>query len=118
MISATICPYPFAHQHIDPNGDIKYCCNAKPGTHTAESGGQYNVKTHTMLEAWNSADIRQLRQDLIAGREPESCEGCWKRETPDHTQGSSMRIQAAFGQIPIATVMDRIEYASTHHGHV
>lgn len=118
MISATICPYPFAHQHIDPNGDIKYCCNAKPGTHTAETGGQYNVKTHTMLEAWNSADIRQLRQDLIAGREPESCEGCWKRETPDHTQGSSMRLQAAFGQIPIATVMDRIEYASTHHGHV
>ena len=89
-----------------------------PGTHTADSGHQYNVKTHSMLEAWNSTDIRQLRQDLIAGREPVACEGCWKRENPEHTQGSSMRLQAAFGQIPIATVMDRIEYARTHDGHV
>lgn len=118
MISPTICPYPFAHQHIDPNGDIKYCCNAMPGTHTADSGQQYNVKTHTMLEAWNSPDIRQLRQDLIAGLEPKSCEGCWKRESADHTQGSSMRLQAAHGQIPIDTILDRIEYAQTHDGHV
>jgi pyruvate-formate lyase-activating enzyme len=118
MISPTICPYPFAHQHIDPNGDIKYCCNAKPGTHTAGSGEQYNVKTNGMLEAWNSSDIRKLRLDLIAGLEPVSCEGCWKRESPDHTQGSSMRLQAAFGQIPINTILDRIEYARTHNGHV
>lgn len=118
MVSPTICPYPFAHQHIDPNGDIKYCCNAKPGTHTADSGQQYNVKTHSMLEAWNSPDIRKLRQDLIAGLAPDSCEGCWKRESADHTQGSSMRLQAAHGQIPIHTVMDRIEHARTHDGYV
>jgi pyruvate-formate lyase-activating enzyme len=118
MISPTICPYPFAHQHIDPNGDIKYCCNAMPSNHTADSGRQYNVKTHSMLEAWNSSDIRQLRQDLIAGLEPKACEGCWKRESPDHTQGSSMRLQAAHGQIPINTILDRIEYARTHDGRV
>jgi pyruvate-formate lyase-activating enzyme len=118
MISPTICPYPFAHQHVDPNGDIKYCCNAKPYHHTADDGQQYNVKTHTMLEAWNSADIRQLRQDLIAGLEPGACDGCWKRENPEHTQGSSMRLQAAFGQIPITTVLDRIEHARTHDGYV
>ena len=79
---------------------------------------QFNVKTHTMLEAWNSTGIRQLRKDLIAGREPAACSSCWRCESTDHTQGASVRLQAANTHIPISTIMERIDYAAAHDGHI
>jgi MoaA/NifB/PqqE/SkfB family radical SAM enzyme len=119
MISPTICPYPFAHQHIDPNGDIKYCCNGSPDSHINQDTGQhYNVKTDDLASAWNSEAIKQLRLDLIAGREPTACRGCWERESADHKTGSSMRLAAAMQHIPISTVKSQIEYAEKHHGQV
>jgi len=118
MISPTICSYPFAHQHIDPNGAIKYCCNSHPDSHSDSGGRLYNIRQDTMRAAWNSDAIRQLRLDLIAGQQPAACVGCWQRENDDHTQGSSMRLTAALRQIPIATIQHRIDQAAAQRGYV
>jgi sulfatase maturation enzyme AslB (radical SAM superfamily) len=117
-ISPTICPYPFAHQHIDPDGAIKYCCNSSPTSHISDDGTTYNIKTHSLDQAWNSDSLRQLRLDLINGKEPTACNGCWQRENADHTQGTSLRLHGAHQQIPIQQIQSRIDYAAANDGAV
>lgn len=114
-MSSTICPLPFSHQHVQPNGEIRFCCAARPDSNKNNQQEVLNVNTHTLLDAWNSPSIKDLRLQLIQGQAPEACQYCWERESADHTQGTSMRIDF-LSRIPIDTIKDRIEYAKDHKG--
>lgn len=117
MVSPTICPLPFSHQHVQPNGEIRFCCAARPDSNKNAVDKTLNVNEDTLLEAWNSPSIRDLRLKLIRGETPEECSYCWERENSDHTQGTSMRIDF-LSRIPIDTIQDRIEYAEQNQGEV
>lgn len=116
-MSQTICPLPFSHQHVQPNGEIRFCCAARPDSNKNVDGRTLNVNQDTLLEAWNSPSIKNLRLDLIQGKTPEECNYCWERENAEHTQGTSMRIDF-LSRIPINTVQDRIDYALENNGEV
>lgn len=109
-MSPTFCYYPFVHQHIDPDGDIKYCCGSLHHNETAPKTNDVTLK-----DAWNSENLKKLRLSLINGETPSACDHCWKLESPDHTQGSSLRLMAdtKFKNVDIT---DRIEYAKSHNG--
>jgi organic radical activating enzyme len=111
-MSSTICPYPFAHTDIEPNGEIKYCCAAISGEHTDEDGQVYNVNTHTLSRAWNSDKLCNLRTSLIAGEKPEACRVCWEQEA---AAGNSLRLKA-LNRIPIESIQQRIEHAENYNG--
>jgi hypothetical protein len=115
-MSNTLCSFVFAHTDIEPNGDIKFCCAARAGANRDPNGNVYNVTTHTLKEAWNSEILKQTRMEMIQGKRPEVCDYCWKLETSDNTQGTSVRLQAAEKRIPISSISDRIEYAKSHNG--
>ena len=109
-MSATLCYYPFVHQHIDPDGDIKYCCASLHHNEPAP-----NTKNTTLKDAWNSDNLKRLRLALINGEAPSACDHCWKLENPEHTQGSSIRL-IADSKFVGHDISDRIEYAKTHNG--
>jgi hypothetical protein len=79
-----LCTFPWAHLDIETNGDIKYCCASvyQEGlSHTDESGNHYNVNTHSIDEAWNSARIIKLRENLYNGIKAPECKVCWDQES-------------------------------------
>jgi sulfatase maturation enzyme AslB (radical SAM superfamily) len=114
-MKSTICPMPFAHQHIETNGEIKVCCAGKYGAHKDTDARPYSIQTHSLSEAWNSEYLKKLRLDLIAGKEPDDCSLCWDTENPERTKGASIRLGAT-RRIPISTIQDRIDYAIAHNG--
>jgi len=99
---------------IQPNGDIVSCC-AILGRMTDDQQQVYNVNTHNISDFWNSQEQKQLRLDLINGKEPECCNSCWKLENKDHTKGNSVRKNAN-DRIPLSRVQDRIQYAAENNG--
>jgi MoaA/NifB/PqqE/SkfB family radical SAM enzyme len=111
-MSSTICPYPFAHTDIEPNGEIKYCCAAISGEHTDANGDVYNIATHTLTEAWNSDRLQSLRQSLIVGEKPEACRVCWEQEA---AAGNSLRLKT-LNRIPVESIQDRITEAKENNG--
>lgn len=115
MVSPTICPLPFSHQHIQPNGEVRFCCAARQDSNRDANGETLNVNTNSLLTAWNSPTIKELRLQLINGESPEACQYCWERENADHTQGTSMRIDF-LNRIPIPSIQNRIDYAQEHSG--
>jgi len=114
-MSNTICPLPFTHQQIQPDGEIRFCCAARPNSNLDSQGQSCKIETHSLLESWNSESLRKLRLELINGDKPECCTYCWVRENEDNTQGVSMRLDS-INRIPIDTIQDRITYAQTHSG--
>ena len=109
-MSSTFCLYPFIHQHIDPDGDIKYCCSSLHNNEPAP-----NTKNTTLKDAWNSDNLKRLRMALINGETPSACDYCWQLESPDHTQGSSLRLIANDKNSKL-DISDRVEYAKSHNG--
>ena len=114
-MSKTICPLPFSHQHVQPNGEIRFCCAARPESNKKIGGKTFNVNDDSLKEAWNSESIQKLRLDLINGETPEDCQYCWERENDDHTKGTSMRIDF-LDRIPLNTIQDRIDFAKNNNG--
>lgn len=116
-MSKTLCPLPFSHQHVQPNGEIRFCCAARPDSNKRLDNETYNVNQDTLKDAWNSESIKKLRLELINGETPEACQYCWERESEDHTKGTSMRIDF-LDRIPINTISDRVEFAKNNDGHL
>lgn len=73
----TFCVSPFIHLSTKTDGSIKACCRSLP-----EIG---NIKNETLEHAWNNAEMRQLRLDLLNGVRNARCNACWKLEDSNVT---------------------------------
>lgn len=114
-MSQTICPLPFTHQQIQPDGEIRFCCAARPNSNKNHDGTVNNVTTNKMIEAWNSDSLKKLRLSLINNQTPDECGYCWVRENAEHTSGSSMRLDS-LQKIPLAKFQDRVKEAKENSG--
>jgi Iron-sulfur cluster-binding domain len=65
---------PWIHMHIWPNGTTYPCCMATVDTPL----GQWPAQS--MTEIWNGDNLRQLRQDMMAGRRNQYCNACYELE--------------------------------------
>ncbi len=72
--SKTFCIYPWIHQYVGPDGEVKPCCIYEPnGT------GVGNMKTNTLKEVWNNDNTKQMRLDMLNGVEISGCSMCNNR---------------------------------------
>ena len=69
----TFCPLPFRHLNLKSGGKVAACC-----MYTESIG---NSNTQTLEEIWNSAELDQLRNDLINGVKSSGCKKCWEFES-------------------------------------
>jgi len=70
------CVAPWVHLHVWPDGQTFPCCYAN---HHAGNIG--NTRTQSLEEIWNSEAMRQLRLDMLAGKQSSMCERCSRNES-------------------------------------
>jgi radical SAM protein with 4Fe4S-binding SPASM domain len=63
------------HLAFEPSGKVVPCCLTS--AHNYFAG---DLTTETIDEIWNSENMKNLRKDMIEGREPTVCNKCFDRE--------------------------------------
>ena len=89
------CPLPFNHTNIHPNGGVSICCVSKmdgpnSGFIRDSNKRMMNLKNDKLSDIYNSASYTEIRNDMLNGKYPEACEGCYKIEQ----HGGKSRRQA------------------------
>ena len=74
-----LCIIPWVSIETSPLGDIRPCCLA------VESIPNMKLKNTTLSQAFNSDYMQDLRQQFIAGKQPETCRRCWDEEAAGRT---------------------------------
>lgn len=72
--SKTFCILPWVHQYVGPPGDVKPCCVYEQDMQV----GDY--KKNTLKEIWNNDATRQVRVNMLDGKEIPGCAKCNSRE--------------------------------------
>lgn len=73
MSKNTWCIYPFVHLATFTNGNVTPCCIAKAYKNV-------NLNNLTIEEAWNHAEVKELRKNLIEGKKVRNCVHCYNDE--------------------------------------
>ncbi|MCB0386302.1 MAG: twitch domain-containing radical SAM protein, partial [Bdellovibrionales bacterium] len=79
---STWCPMPWMFHYVRTNGDYRVCCHQiqAKAVVRSEDGRTMNVKTHSVEEFRNSAEIQEMREQLLDDEWPESCKNCRTEE--------------------------------------
>lgn len=72
------CPRADHTINVSSSGYIGSCCVMEPVQD--QQGEIYNVKNHTISEAYNSEEFQQIRENLNNGIQDPHCVNCWKLE--------------------------------------
>ena len=100
----TFCILPWVHLYSEPDGSVRPCCIslAEPGTVDRDADGEpYVIYSQGAIErAWNSQFMKELRQEMLAGKRPPACLRCF------HTEDRGIRSYRQFSNEEFA---DRIE---------
>jgi MoaA/NifB/PqqE/SkfB family radical SAM enzyme len=67
------CIMPWIGINIEPDSKVRPCCKTK-----LVIG---DCSKNSLEEIWNSGEIKQLRQTMLAGQPAESCSTCYKEES-------------------------------------
>lgn len=99
-----LCNLPWHHLSVHPHSTCSVCCEAKhdngaPGDAISRVNGNrihHSVKTDSITSIINSDNYKTIRKDMLEGRIPLACEGCWKTE---QAGGKSKRIKESWRDI-------------------
>jgi radical SAM protein with 4Fe4S-binding SPASM domain len=72
--SKTFCMFPWLHLNVTPRGDVYPCCSSD---YTAPFD---NVKNNNLESIFNNDKMKQLRLDMLAGKNNSICNYCYKHE--------------------------------------
>jgi len=72
--SKVFCMFPWLHLNVTPKGDIYPCCS---NSYSSPFG---NTKDTTLKEAFNSEKMKELRLNMLSGKQSKICEFCYKHE--------------------------------------
>jgi MoaA/NifB/PqqE/SkfB family radical SAM enzyme len=68
------CVLPWIHLHTFPNNTVYPCCL------TPQNQPVGSLDNNTLKEVFNSEGMRNIRKDMLAGKEPSSCNRCFEQE--------------------------------------
>lgn len=76
LASQTFCFYPFTQLSSNPSGHLKPCCNYVNPLKNKEGKTLSIMNGDGFIDAWNSEEMVNIRQQLYKGRIPNSCMRC------------------------------------------
>jgi len=84
-VSDTYCVLPFNHMNFHPNGNVSVCCVSQmyppdSGFYKDEHNDMLNLKDQTINDMWNSASLQIIRKEMLEGKKPACCSGCYDIE--------------------------------------
>lgn len=85
----SFCPLPWINISSDTDGSARLCCISDRYI-KKENGEVYNLGHDTVADIINSADYKNIRQDMINGKLVNGCERCYNAEK---NNGKSYRKQ-------------------------
>jgi len=77
--SDTFCIRLWQHMRLDSSGEARVCCAYQAPT-IAQNGVPMNTDRHSLMEIWNSDEMRGLRRDMVEGRRVPACASCYTEE--------------------------------------
>jgi radical SAM protein with 4Fe4S-binding SPASM domain len=78
LLPDTICAIPWTHLEIESNGDISPCC-------MTDDYILGNVKQDSLNDVFHGKALQELRNSLLVGERPKTCQGCWNLEEKNLT---------------------------------
>lgn len=81
MLEKTFCSSPWFHMRLAGNGHFETCRWAYNPEH------QHNFSTQSIIQFYNSKQMRQLRENLLEGESPSICQSCYYEESFNKLSG-------------------------------
>jgi MoaA/NifB/PqqE/SkfB family radical SAM enzyme len=78
------CVLPWVSLEASPIGTVRPCCLADDEL-VDDAGDKFNLATADFNGIQNSHSMRELRQEFIDGKQPQTCRKCWKEERAGRT---------------------------------
>lgn len=107
-ISDTFCIYPWISLMVNTTGSIDFCCIAKPSQLRDQDGKKLDINTTSLAEAWNSQDMRDIRQAMLDGKKVSSCKHCYLQEEVGKKSFRQMHNQEWEDRIGLQEIQDRV----------
>jgi len=102
--SNVFCNTPWYEAHIYWDGSFGTCCQESSKLY-AESETQYNIKTMSLAEWFNSAPAKAFRMDMFSNEGTDKCSRCYNEQSASGTsrrhrsnQKSVIFTKQAFGE--------------------
>ena len=78
------CVLPWVSLEASPIGTVRPCCLADDEI-TNDAGEKFQLSTATFAEIQDSQHMRSLREQFLAGQQPQTCRRCWNEERAGRT---------------------------------
>ena len=78
------CVLPWVSLEASPIGTVRPCCLAENELRD-DTGTKFNLATAEFATIQCSQDMQNLRQQFLAGEQPETCRKCWREERSGRT---------------------------------
>jgi len=78
------CVLPWVSLEASPVGTVRPCCLADDEL-VDDDGRKFDLNTASFGAIQNSNNMRQLRQDFLDQKQPETCRKCWQEESAERT---------------------------------
>ena len=78
------CVLPWVSLETSPIGTVRPCCLAENELRD-NAGDKFNLATAEFATIQRSQDMQNLRQQFLAGEQPETCRKCWREERSGRT---------------------------------
>jgi MoaA/NifB/PqqE/SkfB family radical SAM enzyme len=75
---------PWISLETSPIGTVRPCCLAENELRD-NAGDKFNLATAEFTTIQNSRDMQSLREQFLAGEQPETCRKCWREERSGRT---------------------------------
>jgi MoaA/NifB/PqqE/SkfB family radical SAM enzyme len=78
------CVLPWVSLEASPIGTVRPCCLADDEL-TDDTGKKFSLLTANFKDIQNSAGMKRLREQFLAGEQPQTCRKCWNEERAGRT---------------------------------
>jgi len=78
------CVLPWVSLEASPLGTVRPCCLADDEI-VNDSGEKFNLATASFEDIQHSQYMQNLRQEFLAGHQPQTCRKCWREERSGRT---------------------------------
>ena len=79
-MSKVFCNKPFDHNYIHTNGKFRLCCTTIQDIYTDNNYNLFNAGKHSVNDYWNSNRMKEIRKNMIAGKQTRDCRRCYQQE--------------------------------------
>ena len=117
MLKDSFCSSPWVHIRLTYDGSYDVCRWSKNGV------TDFNIRTTSLMQFYNSEPMRDLREQLLAGNKPKECEPCYYQDSFGKLSGRVRQLnKSAIGlaEFPLtfrsSPHLPIFEYSNNHSG--